>query len=334
MFSINLSDSLQDLFGVAGVESVDPEASQFNILYPDIIMASKLFPFEVASKHKGESWRDLAHHLPPYERAKYLVDRYHFTMDRQILPVPPSQTDDALLPQFYPSDEAIDDMALRKDALHDLAVLFAVFATGCSEDESLPQFNPEAEWYAHLSRAALSFHNVLDHASLSSVQAILVLASYIRSVGKSKRSDLAWNHMTFGFQISTSVSIYACLPIEDAEKFSIVHRSVFVRLRLHQRVESLNFVKDHDPSRWVFDEYSSNLRRKVFWESFAADKWHSLSLGRPPYFPKEAVSCELPVDDGRVERGMIHSLWLRNVTYDTRMASINLALSLCTGHPS
>ena len=35
------------------------------------------------------------------------------------------------------------------------------------------------------------------------------------------------------------------------------------------------------------------------------DKWHSLCQGKAPYFPKNAVSCEMPPDDGPIEKGTV-----------------------------
>ena len=204
-FSVLLSDSLQDILGAEGAD-FNLEASHFNILYPDIVAASKNFPFEAESGSMDDAWRDLAQHLPSYRTAIHLVDKFHFALGRHILHVPPWHTDNVLLPQFYPSNEPMSAAASRKDDLHDLALLFAVFATGCLQDENLRPFYSEAEWYAHLSRAALSYHGVLEHASLSSVQAVLGLASNTRIVGKSKRNDQAWNLMSFGFHIAASVS--------------------------------------------------------------------------------------------------------------------------------
>ena len=114
--------------------------------------------------------------------------------------------DDAFLPLFYPSNEPILPDALRKSSLHELAVFFAILANGCSSDLSLPQLNAEGESYFHLSRACLSFHSVLEHATFSAVQTMLILELYIKGVGKVRRSDAAWNWLNFGFQIAMSVS--------------------------------------------------------------------------------------------------------------------------------
>ena len=73
-------------------------------------------------------------------------------------------------------------------------------------------------------------------------------------------------------------------------------------------------MQDVDSGRWRLNEKHSYLRRKVFWELFSEDKWRSLALGRPQYFPKQIVSCEIPVDDGEVEKGTI---FFRSFIYAT-----------------
>ena len=83
------------------------------------------------------------------------------------------------------------------------------------------------------------------------------------------------------------------------------YRLVFVGSCLPSRASVSHNAKDIDPSGWHIDENHANLRRKVFWEIFLADKWRSLRLGRPPCIGKEMVSCDFPFDDEPVERGEV-----------------------------
>ena len=172
-------------------------------------MQSTLFPFGSHNEHHAEHWRDLVNFLPSYKRATFLIDRYHVTFDSQVVAVPPSQTDEQLIPQFYSEKEPINPGQLSIESLHELALLFAVFATGCTNDYSLPQRNAEAESYARLCRAALSFYDVFRHASLSSVQAILILSQYTKAVGMARRADVAWSLASFGTEVAISVSQFA-----------------------------------------------------------------------------------------------------------------------------
>ena len=147
--------------------------------------------------------------LPSYKRATFLIDRYHVTFDNQVVAVPLSQTDEHIIPLFYSENEPIKPGQLSMESLHELALLFAVLATGCTNDYSLPQRNAEAESYARLCRAALSFYDVFRHASLSSVQAILILSQYTKAVGMARRADVAWSLASFGTQVAISVSQFA-----------------------------------------------------------------------------------------------------------------------------
>ena len=177
------------------------------MLSPAIRMASNMFPFEPDAQFDDGAWIQPFSYLPSYDRTIFLIGKYHGAPDRQAIPVKPSQTEEELIPLFYPSRKVVDTLTLCKDNLHDLGLLFSLLATGCSNDHSLPQINAEAESYAHLSRAALTFHNVFEHASLPAVQTILVLGSYTKAIGKPNHTELAWNLMGFAFQLAMSVRI-------------------------------------------------------------------------------------------------------------------------------
>ena len=192
-----------------GVSSADPDcfdSTGLDPLPPEILAASDFFPFKLDYVGETEPWRGLARYLPDYNLALHLIRSYRMNLDRQVHLVLPSQIDDVLLPQFYPRNGVLRE-EVRKNELDDIAVLFAIFALGCLNDDSLPLFNAEGEAYAGLCRAALSYHDVINYTSLSATQAILVLGSYTKSYGISRLGDGAsgWNLMTFGFQLAISV---------------------------------------------------------------------------------------------------------------------------------
>ena len=74
-----------------------------------------------------------------------------------------------------------------------------------------------------------------------------------------------------------------------------------------------------DPVGWRLGETYCNLHRKVFWETFAGDKWQSLFLGRPPHFPKWMVRCDIPYDDGEVETGEPLDNMLSSVRFNLKV---------------
>lgn len=117
------------------------------------------------------------------------------------------QTDNGLLPRFYPGNNAISVTEPRKEDLHDLALLFAILAVGCVNEFNLPlpQRKADAEMYAHLSRAALVLRGVFEYANLFPVQAIFVLGTYAKVRGEGQ-SEAACNLLSFGSQIAISVS--------------------------------------------------------------------------------------------------------------------------------
>ena len=171
--------------------------------------ASDLFPFAPVPCDSSEPWRELADYLPPYGRAVFLIDKYEQALHKMVDPVPSSQIEDELLSKFYPPPSAPSSSSVlrRKEDLHDLALLFAVLSIGSSNDESIPHVNSEGESFACLSRAALSFHSVIDHGSLTAVQAIIVLGSYGQNaLDDSRHSDTSGSLLNFGFQLALSVS--------------------------------------------------------------------------------------------------------------------------------
>lgn len=141
----------------------------------------------------------------------FLIERYEMALHKMVDPVPSSQIDNELLPKFYPENafsSSADSAPCRKEDLHDLALLFAILSIGSSYDESMPVVNAEGETFACLSLAALSFYSVIDHASLSTVQAIFILGSYGQNaLDNSRHSDASGSLLNFGFQLALSVSL-------------------------------------------------------------------------------------------------------------------------------
>lgn len=86
-----------------------------------------------------------------------------------------------------PTDpSAIDDSALP----HALASLFFVFSLGALLDINLPPYNPQAEHYYHLGRAALSLRKMWP-PSLETIQAVGLMATYHSLAGKKYSRDSA-----------------------------------------------------------------------------------------------------------------------------------------------
>ena len=148
----------------------------------------------------------LLDYLPPHEDALFLIEQHLAPGGHFVVPVTHTQIFDHLLPVFYPSQRVIPSSAFREDMLHDLALLYVVFASGCFLGSSLQHQGSEAESYMHLCRAALAYGRVLDGASLSAVQAVFILGMNIQFSGKPQRRKLADKVIIFAFQLAISVS--------------------------------------------------------------------------------------------------------------------------------
>lgn len=121
-----------------------------------------------------------------------------------------------LIPMAYPrryssaspSSSSQSDIQPKMD-LHDLALLLMVFASGAAADLTLPPYNPEAERYRQLSRAALGLKSVFEEASLSAVQCICLLASYDIVAVRKNSMESAWKTLSLALSLGSSVSGYS-----------------------------------------------------------------------------------------------------------------------------
>ena len=169
--------------------------------------ASDAFPLLFDSS-EGKR-RLLLDYLPPYDKARYLINQQLMASGYFVVPITPSQVIEDLVPTFYPLKEPLDPSAFRDDMLHELALLYAVFAAGrlLSSAPQEHEANAEAESYMRLCRAALAFRGVFEEASLAAVQAIFILARDIWFAGKPRRREVADKMIVFAFQIAISVSL-------------------------------------------------------------------------------------------------------------------------------
>lgn len=140
----------------------DPRTrSELAELPPPLSQASEMWPFAPAYLSNPAYVSQIATYLPPYERIKKLVDeyfqRFSWFIDR-------SQVLDELIPLFYPNKNPVSPSRVHVENMHDIALLFMVFAGGVLGTNMHPSNIPEAERFKQLACAALTLYSVLDHA--------------------------------------------------------------------------------------------------------------------------------------------------------------------------
>ncbi|KAJ7140724.1 hypothetical protein C8R44DRAFT_726447 [Mycena epipterygia] len=110
--------------------------------------------------------------LPPRPRAWELAELYYRNGCWSGTPIMRDELFELLTQVYGPAS----------CSLHQMAVLYGVFALGALVDLALPAYNAESERYFDLGRAALSVRSVFEHPSTAAIQA-LVLVSVFYSHG-------------------------------------------------------------------------------------------------------------------------------------------------------
>jgi hypothetical protein len=183
----------------------EPEDNCFP-LSPELETISNLFPFTRVNMFNSTGLAMLESQLPPEERAASLGNSYCDHASYFYRPVKREELFDTLLPRIYsnarlstsldePSPKSADNSAeqstVDRTRPHDLATLFFIFALGALLDLNLPPYNSEAEHYYDLGRAALSLQAVYESPSISTVQAMGLMATYHSQAGRKYSRDSA-----------------------------------------------------------------------------------------------------------------------------------------------
>lgn len=170
-------------------------------------MFSHAFPFSPVGP--VASVREMIEgHLPTSDRARYLAQSYLEQAAWLFRSVSREQLMDELLPSYYsnspmePFDEPKGD--------HELALLLLVFAVGALVDLQQEPFNPEAEHYHQLARAAICLQPVLEKPSLITIQAIHLLSIYNAMSGnelsaKEMSMETTWSLLSLAAHLSQTV---------------------------------------------------------------------------------------------------------------------------------
>ncbi|KLO09688.1 hypothetical protein SCHPADRAFT_833692 [Schizopora paradoxa] len=296
---LGATGSEQALLAEAGVSgTLMPDAMDPGLNIPEqLIQASQLWPFRVTYGSTVDLHILLESQLPSRERASGLSECFLLNMSWFSRPVTREQIMEELIPAAYKRIPDSEKATTPRMDLHDLALLFMVFAAGAAADLTLPPYNVEAERYRHLARAALGLKSVFDGGSMSAVQTICLMGTYDVASGRKHSMESAWKMMCLAFSLSASV--------------------------------------DRDPARWHLDPKIIQRRRLLFWEMCWVDNWKSLSTGRPTSFTPDVIDCEFPEDRDAVDLdngSVIPSLWAVKNQFAKKVLS-NIAVRLCAARP-
>ncbi|KZP18375.1 hypothetical protein FIBSPDRAFT_829421 [Athelia psychrophila] len=204
--------------------------------------------------------------LPPRPRAWNLCETYleHSSWYTQ-LATRRDLIEDVLTPVYNAKkereDPACDWEHCAQISPHKLAFLYLVFAQAVLVDLTVPAYHVDGETYHHYASAAMALRPLFDSPTVETVQAILLMAYYRSCAGERYTRESIWALGGLGSKLAHSVSW------------------------------------DRDPGRWHMDEKTVELRRRIFWEVYTADLFHSLTRGRPPSIELSYVDCAFPMCD-------------------------------------
>ena len=160
--------------------------------------------------------------LPSRARASSLCEAYLTNLSWFFRPIDRSQLVEELMPMIYnyrgrdgrkasggdPTLEGPVELDPDID-MHDLALLLASFACGAAGDLTLPPYNDEAELYRTLALSCMPCKPILesdDGASLSSVQAAVMLGAYHLFSGRKNSLEHTWKIQGVACMLAASVS--------------------------------------------------------------------------------------------------------------------------------
>ena len=164
--------------------------------------------------------------LPTYSRALSLVDLCFSNPSWFIPTTEKSEVIEDLFPIFYKearvggssgsgggggassSSAAGANSKFGPGKMHDLALLFALFANGTLVDHSQPVVNTEGLKYHQLCRAALGVHPILEYASLSAIEALLQISIFVTRLCDKNFQEYAWGTVSLAINLASVVSFW------------------------------------------------------------------------------------------------------------------------------
>ncbi|KAJ6573398.1 hypothetical protein DFH09DRAFT_1457350 [Mycena vulgaris] len=178
-----------------------------------------------------------------------------------------------LLAQVYSSFSAPDPAC----SVHQVAVLYGVFALGALVDLTLPRYNVESEYYFDLCRAALSVRSVFDDPTMATIQALVLVSVFYAHGGPKFSMESAWSLISVASHICQNMGLHAG-RLQPGLTPKQIHR-----------------------------------QRALFWETYSIETLQSLAVGRPTGTFLANISCPFPTkqidDTGSIQDGYYRRRW-------------------------
>ncbi|GKZ24450.1 hypothetical protein AbraIFM66951_010458 [Aspergillus brasiliensis] len=211
------------------------------------------FPFNVAAAHI--STQELLSRLPPQEEAQTLVASYYryCAWHHDVAPRP---TFDKTFDRVYTTSRGTSLSPPVNP--QEIALVFIILAQGTMYNIEMPNYDPSAEEWLHLSELALVKGRFLSNNMVAGLQTLHLMAHLHLQLDKGGRGDNSW-------------------PL-----WGLVMRLVQA-MGMHR-----------DGARWNLSPDVIQERRKVFWELNAADTFQAHCFSRPCAINPEHCDVEFP----------------------------------------
>ncbi|KAJ3852778.1 hypothetical protein EV368DRAFT_40339 [Lentinula lateritia] len=199
----------------------------------DLPWLANSFPF--SAPVDGSTRQKLVGFLPTVAVARRHCQNYYRYGAWQYTPISEVEFKTTIFEPYYEPDEG----TLFEDPLvsHNLAILFLVIALGALLDLEGQAHSQEAKWYYQLGKAALALEPVLDSSSLSTIQALILLAYYMLL---DDIHDLRWSIMGLTSKLTQTVNIDGThwnLPPEETYR----RRCLFWEVYSYDILQSLTY---------------------------------------------------------------------------------------------
>ncbi|KAF8515351.1 hypothetical protein BU17DRAFT_93629 [Hysterangium stoloniferum] len=228
----------------------------------EVAMIYQSFPFLTLGEATNLIQERIWHHLPPLHRAQALHQNYCRQVYRITDVIPQNGWFEELFTRVYsgaqPANTPLAAFSESGVSVEELAVIFAYFAMGALMDLELTPFNYEAEAYACLSRSALTTINVLQNATITTIETLVLLGYFEAMWGEIIGSGDAWAVTGLATKLAESIGLH-----RNSMKFGLQPIDV-------------------------------ERRSKVYWELYVLELLECLSHGRPSTFSLVPADVTFP----------------------------------------
>lgn len=171
-------------------------------LHDLLVYTGNAWPFAHVFSNKDEVMALIMGQLPSRERASALCEAFLQNVCRHCGMVTRAQLVEELLPSVYRRNP---DSLKKPAGPHDMALMLVIFALGAAGDLTQPANNNECELYKQLAKVALGLQSVFSFVSLSTVQAVALLANVDLASSRKFTLEEAWKVFSFALLLGKSV---------------------------------------------------------------------------------------------------------------------------------